>query len=183
MALRPCPECQREISEQATSCPHCGYSLRPPAATPAPQAQSPPSKGASPTRWGFGVIFGGCLALIAIPVILIVMAGMCSSFTESVDGGKGEDRARGDRPAQESLIIVTPRDRARLCPVPNCGEGELVTRIPTGTTLQIMDRRAVPSGPMSVSWFEVHHSGSAGWVSEFDTDLGRSPDEVKRGSR
>lgn len=28
MALIACPECQREISEQATSCPHCGMPIR-----------------------------------------------------------------------------------------------------------------------------------------------------------
>ena len=25
--LRPCPECQSEVSDSATSCPHCGYRL------------------------------------------------------------------------------------------------------------------------------------------------------------
>ncbi|NDL66663.1 zinc-ribbon domain-containing protein [Anaerotalea alkaliphila] len=28
MALIRCPECQREISDQSQSCPHCGYPLR-----------------------------------------------------------------------------------------------------------------------------------------------------------
>ncbi len=26
MALQPCPECRRKISECAISCPHCGFS-------------------------------------------------------------------------------------------------------------------------------------------------------------
>lgn len=25
--LRPCPECRNEVSESATTCPHCGYRL------------------------------------------------------------------------------------------------------------------------------------------------------------
>ena len=25
--LRPCPECQSEVSDSTTSCPHCGYRL------------------------------------------------------------------------------------------------------------------------------------------------------------
>lgn len=29
MALIKCPECSKEISDQATACPHCGYSLKP----------------------------------------------------------------------------------------------------------------------------------------------------------
>ena len=28
MALVPCPECGREISDQALACPHCGYPIR-----------------------------------------------------------------------------------------------------------------------------------------------------------
>lgn len=28
MALQPCPECGREISTTATSCPHCGAKTR-----------------------------------------------------------------------------------------------------------------------------------------------------------
>ena len=28
MALVNCPECQREVSEQAIMCPHCGYPIR-----------------------------------------------------------------------------------------------------------------------------------------------------------
>lgn len=29
MALLSCPECKRNISDQATACPHCGYPIRP----------------------------------------------------------------------------------------------------------------------------------------------------------
>ena len=29
MALSPCPECNREISDKAEFCPHCGYKLIP----------------------------------------------------------------------------------------------------------------------------------------------------------
>ena len=28
MALITCPECSREVSDQAAACPHCGYPLR-----------------------------------------------------------------------------------------------------------------------------------------------------------
>ena len=27
MALIKCPECKREVSDQTTSCPHCGYKI------------------------------------------------------------------------------------------------------------------------------------------------------------
>jgi hypothetical protein len=28
MALKPCPECGKEVSESAYECPHCGHALR-----------------------------------------------------------------------------------------------------------------------------------------------------------
>ena len=28
MSIIQCPECKKEISNQATSCPHCGYKLK-----------------------------------------------------------------------------------------------------------------------------------------------------------
>jgi predicted amidophosphoribosyltransferase len=28
MALKPCPECGKEVSEKAVSCPHCGCELK-----------------------------------------------------------------------------------------------------------------------------------------------------------
>ena len=36
MALISCPECTREVSDQAAACPHCGYPLhtQPPATSP-----------------------------------------------------------------------------------------------------------------------------------------------------
>ena len=30
MALKPCPECQKDVSESAFKCPHCGKQLRKP---------------------------------------------------------------------------------------------------------------------------------------------------------
>ena len=42
MALRPCPECDREVSARASSCPGCGYPLSP------PMEQSPPGGSPAP---------------------------------------------------------------------------------------------------------------------------------------
>ena len=36
MPLTHCPECQGEVSDQAATCPHCGYPLHPPAAASTP---------------------------------------------------------------------------------------------------------------------------------------------------
>lgn len=37
MALIKCPECEREISDKVTACPHCGYPLQENQSTPSPQ--------------------------------------------------------------------------------------------------------------------------------------------------
>ena len=34
MALIECPECKKEISDSAASCPHCGYQLKKPPPPP-----------------------------------------------------------------------------------------------------------------------------------------------------
>jgi membrane protein YdbS with pleckstrin-like domain len=41
MALIPCPECNREISDRAAACPHCGLAIAAGAAPP-PPSQAPP---------------------------------------------------------------------------------------------------------------------------------------------
>ena len=33
MSLIPCPECQKEISDKAPACPHCGNPMTPPEKT------------------------------------------------------------------------------------------------------------------------------------------------------
>lgn len=60
MALVECPECKKEVSDQATACPHCGYPLREvvPTATPTKKAKRP-----------MGLLW----VLIAVAVILFVL--------------------------------------------------------------------------------------------------------------
>lgn len=44
MALISCPECQREVSDQAGACPHCGYPIASSSCNPAPnEAGSDPA--------------------------------------------------------------------------------------------------------------------------------------------
>jgi hypothetical protein len=57
MALIKCPECQREISENATACPHCGNPI-------AASSPVPPKKAGG--TGGFLLFCLGIIALIAI---------------------------------------------------------------------------------------------------------------------
>lgn len=55
MALITCPECKREISDTATSCPHCGYV--------APRNQQPPSPQPPKRIPMFAVVIGAVAVL------------------------------------------------------------------------------------------------------------------------
>lgn len=70
----------------------------------------------------------------------------------------------------DEVTIVVPGTVARLCPYPNCGQDQHITRIPEGTVLKVEGIMDVKSGRMTVQWFEVSYQGNRGWLSIFDTD-------------
>jgi hypothetical protein len=70
----------------------------------------------------------------------------------------------------DKVTIVTPGTVARLCPYPNCGQDQHITRIPEGTVLAVEGIADVKSGMMTVKWFEVTYKGKRGWISIFDTN-------------
>ena len=71
----------------------------------------------------------------------------------------------------DKIKIVTPGTVARLCPHPNCGVNQHITRIPQGTDLTIEGIMNVKFGPLPpVKWFEVTYKGKKGWISIFDTN-------------
>lgn len=74
MALIACPECTREISDKAATCPHCGNPMRP-IASPAP----PPITTPIPAPKGEGCFLQTLNLGCAIVLIFIVIAviGSC----------------------------------------------------------------------------------------------------------
>ena len=70
----------------------------------------------------------------------------------------------------DKVTIVTPETVARLCPHPNCGQNQHITRIPQGTIFKIEGIMAFKSGMMKVKWLEVTYNGKKGWISIYDTD-------------
>ena len=70
----------------------------------------------------------------------------------------------------DKVTITTPETLARLCPHPNCGTNQHITRIPKGTVLTVEGIMTVKSGMMSVKWFELTYDGKRGWVSIYNTD-------------
>ncbi len=76
----------------------------------------------------------------------------------------------GDVKQGDEVTIVTPGTVARLCPHPNCGQDQHITRIPEGTVLKVDGIMDVKSGMLSAKWFEVTYQGKRGWISMFDTN-------------
>jgi len=95
---------------------------------------------------------------ITLPLLLIM-----TPFIASVVYAK--EVKQGDK-----VTIITPETVARLCPHPNCGSNQHITRIPKGTVLKIEGIMTIKSGMLSTKWFEVTYKGKRGWISIYDTD-------------
>ena len=79
--------------------------------------------------------------------------------------------ARLAREVPSNLTVVTLDDRARLCPKPDCEEGQELARLPTGLVLNVQAEKSIHLPRWEVIWFQVSYEGRRGWVSEFETDL------------
>ena len=73
MALIPCPECKREISDRAESCPHCGCPI---SKQPPRQVQTTENSFLTQSR-GFGdlVLYGPLIAIFFIFVFVLAVRG------------------------------------------------------------------------------------------------------------
>ena len=77
-----------------------------------------------------------------------------------------EEIKQGDK-----VTIVEPGTVARLCPYPNCGQDQHITRIPEGTVLTIEGITDIKSGKLpAVKWFEVTYKNQRGWLSIYYTN-------------
>lgn len=88
MSLIKCPECGREISDQATACPQCGFPLSKPesaAAAPAPPTETEPKSAAKSSAKGCGtallIVFLGFIAL----VVMVIVIGASGSKDTKID--------------------------------------------------------------------------------------------------
>ena len=95
-------------------------------------------------------------------ILALLMSTMIVSVTATA---KQKEVKHGDK-----ITIITPNVMARLCPFPNCGQDQHITRIPQGSILTVEGMHAVETQFNTVTWFEVTFKGKRGWVSIFDTD-------------
>lgn len=70
----------------------------------------------------------------------------------------------------DSLTIVTPDNRARLCGNTECPQGSELARISTGTKLVPRDSVVVRSPAVDVTWYVVEYKAKRGYVSIYNTD-------------
>lgn len=74
MALIVCPECKKEVSDQAKVCPNCGYTITNPVETP--MRKSELSLVEKHTGAGIGYITAGIFAIIGGAFTLTIIIGI-----------------------------------------------------------------------------------------------------------
>ena len=70
----------------------------------------------------------------------------------------------------DKVTVVGPGSVTKLCPYPDCRQGQHVTRIPEGTVLKVEGMMNVKYGDSTMKWFETTYKEKRGWISIFDTD-------------
>lgn len=77
MALVRCPECERQVSDRAYTCPHCGYPVRPPAGVTLYHAHMRHILRVSMVLGAIGVLAGLAMQLwvvVALGLLAVVVA-------------------------------------------------------------------------------------------------------------
>lgn len=75
MALTKCPECNKEVSSQATTCPHCGYPLTAAQGKTAPASPATPPPNSKPKMSKFKLGCLGLLAVFGIFILILIIIG------------------------------------------------------------------------------------------------------------
>ena len=70
----------------------------------------------------------------------------------------------------DKVTIVGPGNLTKLCPYPDCRQGQHITRIPKGTVLKVEGMMNVKYGDLTMKWFETTYKEKRGWISIYDTD-------------
>jgi hypothetical protein len=78
----------------------------------------------------------------------------------------------------DTIKIITPGTKTRLCPKPLCKQDQEIMRIPANTEFKVEEvaRERLPM--WDVVWYKITYKGKKGWVSEFDTDT--APKEPRK---
>lgn len=119
-------------------------------------------------------------SIIVAALSLVILGGCEEAQDQEAEQASRERQATGELEAEQltqprdeprTLTAVTLDDRARLCPKPDCEEGQELARLPTGVVLEVQAERSIRLPRWDVIWFQVSYEGRQGWVSEFETNL------------
>ncbi len=78
-------------------------------------------------------------------LLLIMITAPCFASDDDV-----RDIKLGDK-----VTVVGPGSVTKLCPYPNCRQGQHVTRIPEGTVVKVEGLMNVKYGDATLKWFET----------------------------
>lgn len=145
MALRPCRECNREVSTEAASCPHCGVPR--PALRPAPPHAEPQTEPAArPPSWTWGILG-------------FVVLGVAYSFVESARSPARQAPAPAalDAIGEPVGITVYAERETELYATPDTAGRYMLTLL-AGDSLQI-------GSPLRNGWAPVYRpKGDTLWA-------------------
>lgn len=110
MALINCAECNKEISDKATACPHCGVPRQPMEQTTTRLTDTETQKKSSVWKWVIGAPIGA--------FVLLMVVGSCAGNTPEGQA-RSSDRAAIDlcwkEQSRKSLDPGTARFAASAC--------------------------------------------------------------------
>ena len=107
------------------------------------------------------------MAFIVMSLLLVIVPSAVADPDDAVVANIGD-----------TIKIITPGTKARICPKPLCKEDQEIMRIPANTELKVeeVSRERLPM--WDVVWYKITYKGKKGWVSEFDTD--NAPKEPRK---
>lgn len=92
MALIKCPECGREVSDMAASCPNCGCPIEKPEEIPEQAEYYHGSAGRASASKGGG--FGKALLTFLAIIVGIILIGTCGGSSSKPDNWNTENKAK-----------------------------------------------------------------------------------------
>ncbi len=114
-------------------------------------------------------------------LLLLLVMGSCTApdvYASEVQLGDkvivvprmASDVYAGEVQLGDKLIVVPAGNVTKLCPYPDCRQGQHVTRIPKGTVLKVEGLMKVKYGNSTMKWFETTYKEKRGWISIYDTE-------------
>ncbi|AQW91280.1 zinc ribbon domain-containing protein [Elizabethkingia anophelis] len=107
MPLINCPECQKQVSDKATSCPNCGHPLSPTQVAQQPQKPIPPQP-VNKKKNGCGTVI---LVIIGIIVFLTIIGLLTGNNSANNTNSAGIDSITTNKPNEIAVLTEKLKDK------------------------------------------------------------------------